>query len=77
MFPTGGHGFDMFPSSGPAHWTDIAEDWLRASHVLRPLPPNNPSTGGAATTDLPCPIPQPPMPGKPNPKQADANPNCP
>lgn len=77
MFPTGGHGFGMFPSSGPAHWTEIAEDWLRASHVLPPLPPNLPSTGGAATTDLPCPIPQPPMPGKPNPKQTDANPNCP
>jgi acetyl esterase/lipase len=77
MFPTGGHGFGMFPSSGPAHWTNIAEEWLRASHVLPPLPPNLPSTGGAATTDAPCPMPQPPTPGKPNPKQTDMNPNCP
>jgi acetyl esterase/lipase len=80
MFPTGGHGFGIFPSGSPSHWTDLAEEWLRTSHVLPPLPPNLPSVGGAASGDTPCPIPQPPTPGNPKPTSSNStqqNPNCP
>jgi len=80
MFPTGGHGFGMFPTGSPAHWTDLAEEWLRASHILPPPQPNTPSVGGAASSDIPCPIPQPPTPGNPNPtppNPTQQNPNCP
>jgi acetyl esterase/lipase len=80
MFPTGGHGFGMFPTGSPSQWTDLAEHWLRTSHILPPLPSNPPSVGGAASTDLPCPAAQLPTPGKPSPTRPTStqqDPNCP
>jgi acetyl esterase/lipase len=74
MYPSGGHGFGMFPAGAPAHWTDLAAAWLRTIHVLPPLPSDLPSAGGAAT-EVPCPLPQPPAPGRPVPPQPD--PTCP
>jgi acetyl esterase/lipase len=80
MFPTGGHGFGMFPVGSPSHWTDLAEVWLRASHILPPPPSNTPSAGGADSNDIPCPMPRVPTPGYPNPtspNRTQQDPNCP
>jgi acetyl esterase/lipase len=35
-YPTGGHGFGVHPSGGPAaDWTSLAERWLKSIHVLQ------------------------------------------
>jgi acetyl esterase/lipase len=76
MYPNGGHGFGMFPTGAAAHWTSVAAEWLRGIHVLPPLPPpppNLPSTGGAPMPP-PCPLYDPPVPGRPSSTAPD--PNC-
>jgi acetyl esterase/lipase len=73
MFATGGHGFGMFPKGGPAHWTEMAAAWL---HAIRVLPTgSDKATPGGAMTPIPCPMPQPPMPGRPSTPPVQ-DPNC-
>lgn len=36
IFPTGGHGFGVFPAGKPeAHWTDLATAWLHTIGILK------------------------------------------
>lgn len=36
VFPTGGHGFGVFPAGKPeAHWTDLATAWLHTAGMLK------------------------------------------
>ena len=64
-FAGGGHGFGMNPVGAPEeHWPNLAADWLRTLNIIPPHEhhaPRGPSTGDAP----PCPLPQPPLPGRP------------
>jgi acetyl esterase/lipase len=76
MYPHGGHGFGMYPAGTPAHWTALAAEWLRGIHVLPPAPlprADLPSIGGAPMP-IPCPVYEPPAPGRPGSTSPD--PNC-
>jgi hypothetical protein len=74
MYPNGGHGFGMYPTGAPAHWTALAAEWLRGIHILPPPPPNVPSSGSGQTAP-PCVTYEPPAPGKPGTATAP-DPNC-
>jgi acetyl esterase/lipase len=84
FFPSGGHGFGTYPKGAPTHWTDQATEWLRQIGVIPALtvtPEQGPATGQPVPTTVPCPIPMPPNPGRPDPKAGqpapNIDPNCP
>jgi acetyl esterase/lipase len=84
MFPYGNHGFGTFPHGAPEHWTDMATNWLRLLGMIPALPVANesgPSSGQPTPATVPCPMPMPPNPGRPDPKAGSPNqptdPNCP
>jgi acetyl esterase/lipase len=88
-YATGGHGFGMHPPNAPEeNWPRLATAWLRSINILPPREGRraNDMTGGGVAA--PCPMPQPPTPGRPatgsannsNPpttnSSAQPNPNC-
>jgi acetyl esterase/lipase len=91
-YATGGHGFGMHPPNAPEeNWPHLATAWLRSINILPPRPDGrhddhgnphpNDITGGAAA---PCPMPQPPAPGRTstgstptNPSPTNSNPTSP
>jgi len=84
MFPYGNHGFGTFPHGAPERWTEMATNWLRLLGMIPALPVENesgPSNGQPAPETVPCPMPMPPNPGRPDPKAGSPNqptdPNCP
>jgi acetyl esterase/lipase len=86
-YATGGHGFGMHPPNAPEeNWPRLATAWLRSINILPPRDDGheghrgNDATGGAPS---PCPMPQPPGPGRPptpatssNPPASNANPSA-
>jgi acetyl esterase/lipase len=89
-YATGGHGFGMHPPNAPEeNWPRLATAWLRSINIL-PLREGRRAsdmTGGGVAA--PCPMPQPPTPGRPatgsannsnppttNSSATQPNPNC-
>jgi acetyl esterase/lipase len=63
-FATGGHGFGMHPINAPEqNWSRLAATWLRSINVLPSL--SDTASDSYTPAGEPCPIAQPPMPGRP------------
>jgi acetyl esterase/lipase len=78
-YATGGHGFGMHPIDAPEeHWSRLAATWLRSINVL----PSDNASDSYTPGGAPCPVPQPPPPGRPaTPSSVNAaavpiDPNC-
>ena len=81
LFATGGHGFGLHPVGRPEeHWTQLATAWLRTIHILPVAAAEPVSAGGGfpsgAQSPMPCPIAQPPAPGRPETPTKPGDPAC-
>ncbi len=69
LFPSGGHGFGVYPAGTASQWPSLAAAWLRSLGIIPTPPPSHPgvSTNGSPGTP-PCnsAVPQPPQPGRPD-----------
>ncbi len=72
-YASGGHGFGVFPVSGPEmHWTQLADAWLRSIRMLPPEAPSRAQSSGSGSGGAPAELPcsaavsqLPPQPGRP------------
>jgi acetyl esterase/lipase len=73
-YATGGHGFGMHPPNAPEeNWPKLADKWLRSINILPPKDEHHLNEGPSGTPS-PCPMPQPPNPGRTSSTTSPTNP---
>jgi len=81
LFPTGGHGFGVYPRGDAGQWPMLAANWLRSLGMIPELPRPRPDLGpptGSSVPPPPCiPAATPPPPGRPDKPAPSDLPPCP